>query len=173
MQIEQSLSFFQNLIFGRHVSPLGNFGYGNYLQVNILYCSLNGRTPNQEQSEPEIFSSTFMQTFFVKSNFRTCPNEFADVILSLASLDFPYFLQSIVPIVNSEDFIANSFKPVNSVNISEFNSILRIRILPYLDLVRVNSENFDVISTETHEKNQWQSNNKRRYAEKRKFFTNQ
>lgn len=154
-KVKKALHTFRLLMYGLNLDPKWYFWqWGPNPRVSpLVYIQWNGSI-NIPQTDARSFSGVFMANFFEKSDFSVCPKDFRDVLVHLASLDFPNFLSSIVPKflslptedprfitflmvvprINSKDFITFAFKPVTQDQIDTFNAQIKPKIMNELSI---------------------------------------
>lgn len=143
---------FLTALMGRNVVPeLLFWVYGNNPRSTPLsfvkFGSYSFLDPAKNMNAT--LHTAFMNYFFVKSDFSICPVIFVYTIVILASIDFQYFLDnivprfieldsndarfivflSVVPIVNSQDFYMNCISRVKYEEIQQLNSVIRKKII--------------------------------------------
>jgi len=110
----------------------------------------------RSQVGSESFISVFMKTFFVKSNFSFCPDLFRDIIVHLAATETNHFVDSLlvqfiqldvndirfqvlldsIILINSGEFLRNSYFKVGEDQIKQINSFVRGMILKNLFILQ-------------------------------------
>ncbi|OHT01417.1 hypothetical protein TRFO_31800 [Tritrichomonas foetus] len=152
-----SLEVFEMMIIGRNTDVSWEYWeWGdNPRSSKHSFLRLNSSL-ELGQDDARSFTSIFMQTYFVKSDFSLYPKLIKKIMLHLASLDFLYFtnniaphfldlndndsrfisLLMIVPKVNSDDFRINCFKkiPNHELILNKFNKSLKEKVSRALKL---------------------------------------
>ncbi|OHS97335.1 hypothetical protein TRFO_36492 [Tritrichomonas foetus] len=153
-KVHRSLSIFQKNIFGLETNLNWLFFEWGIMKASSTMCFVKWNSePEKKMSAPDSFANLFMSTFFTKSDFSVCPELFCDVIIHIASLDYSYFLKTIlpkfiklsandhrflvflmtVPLINSDDFMLNSYAELPTDYANEFNSKIRSKIINSID----------------------------------------
>ncbi|OHT04973.1 hypothetical protein TRFO_27418 [Tritrichomonas foetus] len=129
----------------------------NFLHSFGSSSSNNNSNNSNTSTSPETFITIFMNHFFLKSDFSVCPKLFKRTLLHLASIDFAAFMDNfvtktlsldfddprfitllmLVPPLNSEDFILESYCYVAKPAILEFNNTIKPYILKALNKCRM------------------------------------
>ena len=104
---------------------------------------------NTNQCFNDTFHSAFMNNFFAKSDFSICPHTFMFIIVYLASLNFKFLIENVVPKflelndndprfivllnsipkINTEDFFSNCFSKIERDDINKFNLMFREKVI--------------------------------------------
>lgn len=160
-KLETSLKCFSMMIIGRNTDIFWeNWEWGlNPRADKYTYLRLNSAC-DIAQDDPRSFTNIFMSNYFVKSPFYMYPKIVKRILLHLASLDFVYFTNfvvpqfvelnsddprfstflKIVPKVNSQDFWDHIFKAPNNYEdqLKKFNKSLHQKVLSTLRLCASN-----------------------------------
>jgi len=151
--VKGSLRAFRYFVFGNLVNPQWIFWeWGIKSRSPPLEFIKWNSEPDKLQSDSTSFTSIFMNTFFLKANFRVSPTLFCKTLVHLAALDFNHFLNEVleqfirisvedyrivcllmtVEMINSNDFAQMSYSKVDKNMINEFNMVMRTIIIPAL-----------------------------------------
>ena len=168
-KVEKALQTFRLLMFGLNLNPVWYFWqWGPNPRISPLaYIKWNG-TIDIPQNDPRSFSSVFMLNFFEKSDFSICPRQFRDVLIHLASLDFTYFTNKIVPPflalklddprfitflmaipqIYSSDFVKFAFKQVTAKQIDAFHEQIKPKIMSALSIYSNDTQKYRVCTSD-------------------------
>lgn len=148
-KVKRALLLFQRQMFGLEINSDRFCFESNIVSVSNPLCCIHWNSePERKMSDPDSFASQFMKQFFIKSDFSACPELFSQVIIHLASLDFTYFNETILPqfmklqvtdtrflsflmslpMINSEDFFLNSFTEPREDELEKYDEEVRQKV---------------------------------------------
>lgn len=154
-KVKKNLHLFQILIYGNQYDPrwfCWEWGLSPRLH-QYSYMKWNSQ-PDKPLSDPTSFLSIFMRTFFQEADFSVCYQNFCDILLHFAAIDFPYFIEKVldsflsvpntdprfvsflmmIPKVNTLDFIDYSSKPVTFSDMGTFNEKVKSKVIDALSV---------------------------------------